>query len=97
MSGKNITDTTEVFNMPVEGPVREKILKLAQKITDRKAKVKPGDPDMDDTERVMFPDETYRCSRCKGKGYFGASCTRDRYCQRCGAKMTNAGKRGPAT
>ena len=40
MSGKNITDTTEVFNMPVEGPVREKILKLAQKITDRKAKVK---------------------------------------------------------
>ena len=60
-------------------------------------KVKPDDPDMDDTERVMFPDETYRCSRCKGKGYFGASCTRDRYCQRCGAKMTNAGKRGPAT
>ena len=56
-------------------------------------KVRPGDPDMDDTERVMFPDETYRCSRCKGKGYFGASCTRDRYCQKCGARMTNAGRK----
>lgn len=56
-------------------------------------KVKPEDPEMDETERVMFPDETYRCSRCGGKGYFGASCTRDRYCQKCGAKMNNSGRR----
>ena len=56
-------------------------------------KVSPGDPEMDDTERVMFPDETYRCSRCGGKGYFGASCTRDRYCQKCGARMNNSGRR----
>ena len=56
-------------------------------------KVSPGDPEMDDTERVMFPDETYRCSRCGGKGYFGASCPRDRYCQKCGARMNNSGRR----
>jgi hypothetical protein len=57
MSGKNITDTTEVFNMPVEGPVREKILKLAQKITDRKAKVKPGDPDYYGVAAMVPTDE----------------------------------------
>jgi len=57
MSGKNITDTAEIFNMPVEGPVREKILKLGQKITDRKAKVKPGDPEYYGIAAMVPTDE----------------------------------------
>ncbi|MBQ7487622.1 MAG: hypothetical protein IJT77_09040 [Clostridia bacterium] len=56
-------------------------------------KLSPGDPFMDDTERVMFPDETYRCSRCGSKGYFGITCQKDRFCQHCGARMINAGRR----
>ncbi|MCR5089360.1 MAG: FAD-dependent oxidoreductase [Oscillospiraceae bacterium] len=57
MSGKYITDTAEVFNMPVEGPVREKILKLGQKITDRKAKVQPGDPEYYGVAAMVPTDE----------------------------------------
>ena len=57
MSGKNITDTAEIFNMPVEGQVREKILKLGQKITDRKAKVKPGDPEYYGIAAMVPTDE----------------------------------------
>lgn len=28
MSGKNITDNLDIYNVPVEGPVRQKILDL---------------------------------------------------------------------
>ena len=45
MSGKNITDNLDIYNVPVEGPVRQKILDLVQKITDRMGKVQPGDPE----------------------------------------------------
>ena len=45
MSGKNITDNLDIYNEPVEGPARQKILDLAQKITDRIGKVQPGDPE----------------------------------------------------
>ena len=51
MSGKNITDNLDVYNVPVEGPVRQKIIDLAQKITDRMAKVQPGDPEYYGLER----------------------------------------------
>ncbi|MBQ8094097.1 MAG: hypothetical protein IJ242_11055 [Clostridia bacterium] len=57
-------------------------------------KLSPSDPEMDDTERTLFADETYRCSRCGTKSYFGVACTRDRYCQSCGARMINSGRRG---
>lgn len=56
-------------------------------------KLSINDPDMDQTERTMFPDETYKCSHCGAHAYFGATCTRDAYCQKCGAKMLNAGRR----
>ena len=57
MSGKYITDTAEVFNMPVEGPVREKIMKLAKKITDRKGKINPGDPEYYGINAMVPTDE----------------------------------------
>ena len=57
MSGRNITDTAEIFNMPVEGPVREKILKLARKITDRKGKINPGDPEYYGVNALVPTDE----------------------------------------
>ena len=56
-------------------------------------KVKLTDPDMDATERMLFPDETYRCSNCRNHTNMGASCTKDAYCQKCGARMLNAGRR----
>ena len=56
-------------------------------------KLSPADSRMDETERRMFPDETYRCTRCGAKSYFGVSCARDSYCQSCGARMNNAGRR----
>ena len=57
MSGRNITDTAEIFNMPVEGPVREKIMKLAKKITDRKGKINPGDPEYYGINAMVPTDE----------------------------------------
>ena len=56
-------------------------------------KLDPADPRMDETERMLFPDETYLCTNCGGRAYFGAGCTRDRFCQFCGARMLNAGHR----
>ena len=56
-------------------------------------KLPPGDPGMDETERTLFPEETYRCSRCGHHEYFGVKCSGDQYCRHCGARMRNAGRR----
>lgn len=42
--------------MPVEGPARQKILDLAQKITDRMGKVQPGDPEYYGLDRRVTDD-----------------------------------------
>ncbi|MBR1710605.1 MAG: hypothetical protein IJ719_17570 [Clostridia bacterium] len=56
-------------------------------------KLKPDDPRLDNVERRMFSDETYVCEACGRKSYFGVSCTGDKYCVHCGARMMNAGSR----
>ena len=75
--------------------VVEKIPGVEGEITreSRWLRLAPDDPRMDADERVLFPDEVYCCAGCGAKEYFGAGCKRGRYCQRCGARMANAGDR----
>lgn len=58
--------------------------------------MKEEDPRMDETERALFPGETYYCAACGAHAYLGKNCRLDRFCPHCGARMRNAGRRKEA-